>query len=95
MFKKIIITISIALVLAITIIISRYYYMKLSYQKIEISMPTEKVLEIMGEPNTIYDYSMDGKNKIEWQYYQFPIPSIYSITIEEGVVIKKVVSISP
>ena len=76
-------------------IVSRYYHIKISYQEIENAMPAGKVLEIMGEPNTIYDYSEGKNNQTEWQYYQFPIPAIYSITIEEGVVINKVMSISP
>ena len=83
------------LVISITVILGRYYHLKMSYLEIESAMSAEKVLEIMGEPNTIYDYGKERKNQTEWQYYQFPIPTVYSITIEEGVVINKVMSISP
>ena len=76
MFKKIIIIASIALALSIIIMAGRYYYIKMSYQKIEKSMTAEKVLEIMGEPNTIYNYNMEEKIKrsgsiINFQYCLF------------------------
>lgn len=88
---KLMIIIITALILTITIVAYRYHRIKQAYQRIEHAMPAQMVTEIMGEPQMIYD---EGR-QIAWAYYQYPIPTVYSIYLEDGKVATKQVSISP